>query len=86
MRELTTRDSFRSSKSSHREVIGGREFFFTSTKANRGIFSVFDTLTGVLVLVSVKDELDTKKWLLANIEEFNERIKPYERDTASLFG
>jgi len=85
-RELTRKDSFRSGKAAHKEIIEGREFYFHYPKSNRGIVNVYDTLTGYLILVSVKDIVETREWLIDSFDEFLELIDEYEeKDSYSLF-
>jgi len=76
--ELTRRTSFRKSKSSFKEVVADREFFFTATKKDKGVLSVYDTLTGVLVCCTTKSMDFTRKWLIAHKEELETRIRKYE--------
>ena len=86
MKSLSRRDNFRGSKTAHKEIIEGREFYFHYPKSNRGIVSVYDTLTGYLILVSVKDIETTREWLISNFNKFRELIVDYEvKDEYSLF-
>ena len=86
MVEITKRTSFRSSKSSFREIIDGRELFFTATKKDKGVISVYDILTGVLICCSAKSMDFTKQWLLDHTAELKTRIAKYEtKQERSLF-
>lgn len=78
MVEITRRTSFRNSKSSFKEIVDGRELFFTATKKDKGVISVYDILTGVLICCSTKSMDYTKQWLLDHTAEFKTRIAKYE--------
>ena len=82
---LTVRKSFRKSKASFKEVIGGREFFISQTKSNKMVIEVYDINTGILVVVSGSDMDNTKAWIKLNIDRINERLSEYEYVEPSLF-
>lgn len=83
--ELTKRTSFRKSKSSEKEVVEGREFFFTSTKSIKNTTEVYDTETGILVMVTPKNMNYAKAWVKENIDRIEERLKPHVYEEPNLF-
>lgn len=83
--ELTKRKSFRKSKSSFKEVVGGREFFFTSTKSIKNTVEVYDIESGILVMCTARNMNYAKAWVEQNIERIEERLKPYVYQEPNLF-
>ena len=82
---ITVKSSFRKSKASEKVFLNNREYFLSCTKANKGVYEIYDVSSGILIAVSCKDKDGVLNWIERNKDEIDKRLEPYEYKEPNLF-